>query len=198
MLLGNHEWMMMKALGISYLEPENEGTGNRAIYEAVEQKRIDRSDKEESLGLWYDNGGEVTHQAWNGLSGKEQKKLGDFLCSLPLSYDVNINGKDFKLVHAAPAELYRKFSASPYSNKAEFAVWDRGMFYYKFDIGSTVIFGHTATCYMQDNNPLEVWDMGDLVGIDCGSGIQEVSGLYPVEGRLACLRLDDRKVFYSK
>mgnify|MGYP001025872982 CR=1 FL=1 len=198
MLPGNHEWMMMKALGISHPMLKTKEEGGSIVYEAMMRKMLARRAEKERFALWYGNGGDVTHKAWKGLSDDERKELGNFLSSLPLSYDVNVNGKDYKLVHAAPTELYRKFSGAEYENEAEFAVWDREMFKYRFPFGAAIIFGHTPTLYMQDNNPLEIWDAGDMVGIDCGSGIQELSGLYSVKGRLACLRLDDGEVFYSK
>jgi hypothetical protein len=37
---------------------------------------------------------------------------------------------------------------------------------------------------------MKIWHGGQMIGIDCGSG-------YPDVGRLACLRLDDMKEFYS-
>lgn len=190
MLLGNHEWMMMKALGICY-----QGTGDLAGKGRICQSR---EPVEDLLSHWYENDGGVTHEAWKKLSGEEQERMGSFLSTLPLSYDVSASGKNFKLVHAAPVELYRHFPVSPYEDAVEFAVWDREMFHYNFNIGYTVVFGHTATCYMQDQNPLEIWDAGDMIGIDCGSGFPKSSGLFPVEGRLACLRLDDMQAFYSK
>lgn len=190
MLLGNHEWMMMKALGICY-QGMKDMIDTDGTYQSYESEK-------ELFSHWYENDGEVTYEAWKKLSGEEQEKLGSFLSALPLNYDVSVGGKAFKLVHAAPVELYRQFPASIYENAVEFAVWDREMFHYRFDIGATIVFGHTATCYMQEQNPLEIWDVGDMIGIDCGSGFPKPSGWFSVEGRLACLRLDDMQVFYSK
>lgn len=189
MLLGNHEWMMMKALGIRYYGL-GDLDGTDGTYQSYESE-------EELFTHWYENAGEVTHEAWRKLSGEEQEELGSFLSALPLSYDVSVGGKDFKLVHAAPVELYRQFPASPYENAVEFAVWDREMFRYSFDIGYTIVFGHTATCHMQEQNPLEIWNAEDMIDIDCGSGFPKPSAWFQVEGRLACLRLDDMQVFYS-
>lgn len=189
MLLGNHEWMMMKALGIRYhgvqaMEDINDGC-QRYVFE------------KDRFALWYENDGKVTHKVWKRLSSEKQDRLSRYLSGLPLSYDVSVKGKKFKLVHAAPIELYRQFPDSHYDNAVEFAVWDREMFQYRFDIGATVIFGHTATCYMQDRNPLEIWDAGNVIGIDCGSGFSRFLNWFSVKGRLACLRLDDMQVFYS-
>lgn len=68
--------------------------------------------------------------------------------------------------------------------------------------GVTVIFGHTFTQRYQINTPMEIWHSpeGGRIGIDCGSGypMKTFRWYAPVYGRLACLRLDDMKVFYSK
>lgn len=38
----------------------------------------------------------------------------------------------------------------------------------------------------------------DKIGIDCGSGYPESTDCGNADGRLACLRLDDGKEFYSE
>ena len=187
MLLGNHEWMMMNALNITYTGFTLKCNGFKST----------RETEEELFSLWYMNDGKVTHEAWNRLSGKEREELGAFLSRLPLGFDVSIDGRKYKLVHAAPVEKYRRFLMPGYANAVEYAVWDRRIFRHRFKTGCTLVFGHTPTLHMQDNNPLEIWDAGDRIGIDCGSGFPELSESFPVEGRLACLRLDDRQVFYS-
>ena len=52
-----------------------------------------------------------------------------------------------------------------------------------------MIFGHTPTHYFRSISPLEIWTNGEAIGIDCGCGF--------LDGRLACIRLEDMKVFYS-
>ena len=89
-----------------------------------------------------------------------------------------------------------------YDNQEEYAVWNR-IYYYEPDIeGKIIIFGHTPTSEYQHNNPLEIWrsPSGGKIGIDCGSGFPHPlsQGRHPAYGRLACLRLDDMKVFYSE
>ena len=80
-----------------------------------------------------------------------------------------------------------------YKNPVHYAVWKRLDLSDLIPDGYTVIFGHTPTRYYQENYPMEIWRDGNRIGIDCGSG-------YPEDGfgRLACLRLDDGKVFYSE
>ena len=59
--------------------------------------------------------------------------------------------------------------------------------------GSTtfvLVFGHTPTNHFQNAEPMRIWKGDDAIGIDCGCGYDY--------GRLACLRLDDMKEFYSE
>ena len=71
-----------------------------------------------------------------------------------------------------------------------------------FNFMKIIIFGHTPTSEYQHSNPLEIWrsPSGGKIGIDCGCGFPHPlsQGRHPAYGRLACLRLDDMKVFYSE
>ena len=87
---------------------------------------------------------------------------------------------------------YLNYPGTP--SPIHFAVWKRWRRYDTFIGEFTMIFGHTPTKYYQENVPMTLWYGNRCIGIDCGSG-------YPAdspEGRLACLRLDDGKVFYSE
>lgn len=170
MILGNHEYMMLRALGYPYDDNRDDGR-------AVEH--------------WYRNGGQVTHEAWQELPASEQWEIVDYLRKLPLNLNLTVNGSDYQLVHGAPTELY---SWEPkYKNPIHFAVWKRLGLYDRGTGNVTLVFGHTPTRYYQDCVPMELWYGEGKIGIDCGSGFPEDSP----EGRLACLRLDDGKVFYS-
>ena len=61
-----------------------------------------------------------------------------------------------------------------------------------------MIFGHTPTAHYQKSIPMKLWYGKNCIGVDCGSGYPEdPSEYYSKFGRLACLRLDDMKEFYS-
>lgn len=169
MLLGNHEYMMLRALGQPYDDNRDDGR---------------------ALAHWYRNGGDVTHRSWKHTRKAVRKGILDYLHGLPLSFDIRVNGTDYKLVHGAPIETYA--SDPKYRNPIHYAVWKRLDAAEKPLQGHTVVFGHTPTQYYQDKSPMEVWWDGNRIGIDCGSGFPEEG-----HGRLACLRLDDEKVFYS-
>lgn len=174
MLLGNHEYMMLRALGCPYDDYRDDGG---------------------AIDHWYRNGGEVTHNAIKGLSEPEVREITDYLRGLPLSINISVNATAYQLVHGAPVELY---SFDPkYRNPTHFAVWKRLGLYDRTCGGVTVIFGHTPTRHYQEGIPMTLWYGEGKIGIDCGSGYPE-AGAEGRYGRLACLRLDDGKVFYSE
>lgn len=170
LLLGNHEYMMLRALGHPCDSNVDDGR-------AVEH--------------WYRNGGGVTHRSWKFQRRAVRREIIEYLHSLPLHYDIEVNGRSYKLVHAAPVECFDP--ADPkYRSPVHFAIWKRLDPSDLLPEGYTLIFGHTPTRYFQDNRPMEVWYGDRRIGIDCGCG-------YPVgEGRLCCLRLEDGAVFYSE
>lgn len=172
MLLGNHEYMMLRALGHPCDDNPDDGW---------------------ALEHWYRNGGKVTHDHLKRIRRTLRQEIVEYLLGLPLSLEVEVGGRAYKLVHGAPAELYR--GAEPmYLNAVHYAVWKRLEPGDEFPGEETLIFGHTPTRHYQDNVPMELWYGEGRIGIDCGSG-------YPQEdesGRLACLRLDDGRVFYSE
>ena len=169
MLLGNHEYMMLRALG--HPKDTHLDDGNARDH-------------------WFRNGGQVTLSHFQLLPNALQAEIIDYLLSLPLSYDTRLGGVNYKLVHAAPEET---FDHTPkYPTPTHYAVWKR------WDVTDpppgdyTLIFGHTPTRYYRDVTPMEVWFDERRIGIDCGCA-------YPSPGgRLACLRLDDGKIFYSE
>lgn len=171
MILGNHEYMMLRALGCPY--DDYADTGN-------------------AIAHWYRNGGKVTHDHLKRIRKTLRMEIVEYLRGLPLNIDIEVNGMSYKLVHSAPVESY---SFEPrYRSAAYFAVWKRLGMDEALPGGGIHIFGHTTTKHYQDNVPMEIW-MGDgRIGIDCGSGYSEAK----TEGRLACLRLDDGRVFYSQ
>jgi serine/threonine protein phosphatase 1 len=151
----------------------------------------DNVDDGTALPHWYRNGGEVTHFALDRLGDSSQQEIFEYLKALPLNIDITVNDRRYKLVHGAPLETYE---ADPkYKNPIHYAVWKRLELPFDISEDYTMIFGHTPTQYYQSCSPMEILRMPKLIGIDCGSGFPEEG-----HGRLACLRLDDGKVFYSQ
>jgi len=184
MLLGNHEHMMLEAL--SDLHDDHE----------PDRKRL----HEQRMNRWYRNGGKVTHDHLKRLRKSLRAEIFEYLDKLPLREDVTVNGKRFILVHAAPAELFEQYrSSTKYTSEKSFALWYRFNELDANPCDGTVIFGHTITSHYQKDEPLCIWRGPGLICIDCGSSVPEWdSTLSTRKGRLACLRLDDMREFYSE
>ena len=181
MLLGNHELMMLKAL-YHPIPEEDEWP------ELTTQRR---------LRLWYNNGGDITHDYLKRIRKTIRTEIFEYLDRLPHCTEIEVNGNRFVLAHAAPAYEYPIY-AYKYESEREFSVWKRHRFFAKCN-DHMVIFGHTSTAHYQPENPLSIFYQNGWIGIDCGSYYREEgdpwSGRF---GRLACLRLDDMKEFYSE
>ena len=110
MLIGNHEYMMLKAIGhCKDAAEEKENTNWR-------QRRH-----------WYRNGGMVTHEQLKHYRKDTRADIFDFIWKLPTNIDVEVNGIKYKLVHASPEENYMTayWYSHDYKDSREFAVWDR-------------------------------------------------------------------------
>lgn len=173
MILGNHEYMMLRALG----EPADTN-----------------ADDGKAQAHWYHNGGGVTHSAWAWLRERVCWKILDYLHELPLNIDVEVGGKKYKLVHGAPVEGWETNRDPKYRTATHYAVWRRLDPEEPLPWGQTVIFGHTPTHYYQEGSPMGIWYGPGRIGIDCGSGWPEDGS----GGRLACLRLEDGAEFYAE
>lgn len=181
MLLGNHEYMMLHALGRPYDTYEKLSDMQRA----------------EVTRVWYRSGGRVTHQYWKHIRKDIREAIIQYLLSLPLNYDVKVGGIHYKLAHAAPVEEF-KHHAKKYPTPTQFATFKQWRLDDEQHGDYTLIFGHMHTNHYQCNNPMEVWFGDRRIAIDCGCDLPEVAtALNSSHGRLACLRLDDGKVFYS-
>lgn len=176
LILGNHEYMMLRALGYPVDDNLDDGT---------------------ALPHWYRNGGGVTHRHWKFLRKSVRREIIDYLHSLPLNRDIEVDGKHYKLVHASPLENWEQNTDPRYLNPTHFTVWYRLKAEETVPEGTTVLFGHTPTRHFQDAVPMALWHGENRIGIDCGCGYPE-SGPEGALGRLACLRLEDGAVFYAQ
>lgn len=184
MLLGNHEQMALDSLDPPAFTEKAELDIDRLI---------------ENVELWYQNGGAVTHWGLKNMPKDARKALFAYLRSLPYSYTVEVNGQIYKLVHAAPEELYQ-YHREKYETIQKFMSWYRVQNDEPISNDDTiVIFGHTPTCLLgQMTDPLTIYYGDHRIGIDCGASFPEDYKKYNLpRGRLAALRLDDMVEFYS-
>ncbi len=176
MLLGNHELMMLQSL----YYPSDEA--------AAPPHYISR---------WYRNGGRVTHDYLKRIRKQLRAEIFSYLDALPLNISIEVNGHQYVLVHAAPVDMYPTYG-NRYDTERDFAVWWRQLVEVPLSDERIVIFGHTTTHHFQTDTPMHIWYGNQMIGIDCGSSYPEgISAENGYAGRLACLRLNDMKEFYS-
>ena len=137
---------------------------------------------------WIINGGMETLMEYFDLSANQMLFLWDYLRQLPLQVMIRVNDTDYLLTHFMPISLYSQERDANMTD-TEFAVWSRVEANTPLPEGTTLVFGHTPTVFYQDVDPMRVWHGDRRIGIDCGCS--------DPSGRLACLRLDDMKEFYS-
>lgn len=173
MLMGNHEHMMLNGIAA----PE----------------MLSLNGEETNEELWFRNGGEITREEFDSEPEDVQGKILTYIGALPLNIDLNVEGTRFLLAHGTPACMFEKYGRE-YHNVTEFAVWERIESWMKVDFPADImICGHTPTWYYRDVSPMEICRIRDNVyDIDCGCASGEEGG-----GRLACLRLEDMKVFHT-
>lgn len=185
MLLGNHEHMMLDAL---YFHQDE--------YEFGWRYR-----QEKRLSLWYRNGGDVTHQYLKHIRKDIRAEVFAFLSQLPINIEIAVAEKKYILTHAAPTKLFEEMRLDTrHKDEKMFALWHRFQGWEENPCDETIIFGHTATYHFQRACcPMEIWYGDGLIGIDCGASYPEGEDPWSGRrGRLACLRLDDMKEFYSE
>lgn len=174
MVLGNHEYMMLSALYYP-ITPMSKWEKEEAL-------------RKHNLELWYRNGGEITHYYLKHYRKDVRQEIFKFLDHLPLNIEVNVNGKEFILAHAS---IWNDEMSNRMSKRTiEDIVWSRSGCCEYVPEGKFFIFGHTPTSNYQNNNPMTIWQEDDRMDIDCGCGYEH--------GRLACVRLEDFKEFYSE
>lgn len=182
LILGNHEYMMLQAIDPGFAE----WYGKLGL------------DGDACLQRWYRNGGNVTHAHLKRLRKSAREVIFRYLRALPLFIDLEVNGKMYKLVHAAHGAWFDPAVDTRYHTPTEYAVWKR------LEAGEFpktpyhVIFGHTGTYHYTGSEHLFIWHGTGQTGVDCGCGYPDppLPGS-PHYGRLACLRLEDGKEFYS-
>lgn len=165
--------------------------GSRRRFDAV-MEQIKLTDEDTLYIL-----GDVTHRDIKKLSEAERESLFDWIDALPTELDITVNGRRYKLVHAMPKELFY-LAKRPQLGEKYFSVWDRQSGEAPLSGEYTMIFGHTTSHHYQDGSPMRIWHGPDRMDIDCGSAYPDVQDKNAeFIGRLACIRLDDMREFYS-
>ena len=148
---------------------------------------------------------ELAHKSKaEGLTDAEKEEIKYYLLNLPLNRNISINGEDIILCHAATQKIAEKITER--DNIPFFCVWDRDNIPINLCLDETVIMGHTPTIqFDQKLNKLKgskkfnsVFKRLNLYAIDCAAGWPDNAVFYGKKGRLSCIRLDDKKIWYSR
>lgn len=161
------------------------GNHEKMCYEAM----VSENDSK-TLPMWIKNGGQVTLNALFRMEKAEIEEIMDYIKKMPLTASVTINDQEYLLLHSCPPHLY---NGKTLTKEAvwDFSLWTRVEPEDKMPDGRIFVFGHTPTECYQDKVPMSIYYGDGKIGIDCGSGNRhEVC-------RLACLRLEDMKEYYS-
>ena len=161
------------------------GNHEKMCYEAMVSE-----DGSKMLPTWVKNGGQVTMNALFRMEKAEIEEIMDYIKKMPLTASVTVNDQEYLLLHSCPPHFY---TGKTLTKEAvwDFSLWPRVEPDDVMPDGRIFIFGHTPTECYQDKLPLSIYYGNGKIGIDCGSGNRhEVC-------RLACLRLEDMKEFYS-
>ncbi len=139
----------------------------------------------------------------HSVSLEDFRRWADVISEFPFFVRREIGGKKYIIVHAGyiSEEEYRHAwstgAINPRFRIEDFYVWAReeGMDY--GEEGATVVFGHTPTIAERDfYNHGQVFfeERGNkrFINIDCGCVFRS----WNLEANLACIRLDDEKLFY--
>ena len=178
MTLGNHEVMMLDFL-LAQSKYRSSGILDRYFL---------KKDYEAKGRLWQGwNSGKATYDDFMTLSDKRRAVITEYLMSLPLLLNEEVNGRKFVLVHAFPYNYQGKnvyYKECP-DQVAEY-VWNREP-YFHID-GRIVVTGHTIVQYHYGNDKVET--DGQWYDIDMGLAMNSAVS------KLAALRLDDLSVTY--
>jgi len=160
--------------------------------------------------LWKRNGGLATLKRLEEISLEQQEIYLKYLRKLPLLKKIEVQGKEYLLVHAGihPSTNMEFLNQCLNENEEELLLIEEDVLWIRYEfllfknyIPYDIVFGHTPTIYLPEimskipdeiidgiiNSKIVKWQ--NKIGIDCGCA---------GEIQLGCLRLDDMKEFYVK
>ena len=177
-LMGNHEAMALDAI-------------SQLVRCAVRQGARGYNCSEDSVELWFSNGGEVSLINFLSLEEKEMQTAWDYMRAMPLYQEVTAGGRPFLLVHGGLEHFSPSRPLEDYHRDE--IVWCRPEPNTTYFPDRQVILGHTPTqfLYKSMRKPASVGKIfrtDSFIDIDCGC-------VYP-GGWLGCLCLDTMEELY--
>lgn len=169
MLLGNHEYMMLR-----YLSPDATGTDIRR---------------------WNWNGNAPTLSAYLKQKAKVQQRIRSYLQNLPTHMELEINGNRFYIVHGFPGENVHDEVWGRPNMDSENPIPDCRLIIGHTKVLSMIQSEEERIRYAIElenrGEHLRILHTHGFINIDCGCGYD-----MPIKA-LACLRLQDMKEYYE-
>lgn len=149
---------------------------------------------------WFKLGGDPTIREFVTLTVQERRDVIDYLGEFRMYEEVNIQGKDYVLVHGGFE--YENFDAEKYLDEYDLheLVWARINVNEEYFPDKYIVFGHTPTCLLwaqkagalldeilEEEICNRIFKNGKLIGVDCGCGH---------DGYLGCLCLETMEEYY--
>ncbi|MGN0435421.1 MAG: metallophosphoesterase [Wujia sp.] len=176
-IVGNHEIMAITCLKL-------------LLNEITEDflKRLSIEDYGQ-LADWMLNGGSSTIQEFVSLDTDEKQKVLDYIGEFIAYEELNVEGKDYLLVHAGIDDFIPDKPMEEYA--IDDLVWKRTDYEIPYFEDKYVVSGHTPTQGILGNKrPGYIYRANNHIAIDCGACRHD--------GRLAAICLETGEEFYSR
>lgn len=179
-IMGNHEAMAIEALPVLMRIRMRKG------------KKAQLTRKEfEAVEIWIQNGGEPSFKDFISLSDEDRQKVWDYMKSLPLYREIEVEGREFILLHGGLKGYSPERRLDEYTQ--DDIVWHRPRPCSAYYPDKCVIVGHTPVQLMRDRvgvqeSQAKIFKGKGYIDIDCGCVFRD--------GRLGCLCLDSMKEVY--
>lgn len=172
LILGNHEATMLSC---------------DFLLEEITEESIARltGEKLNIYSTWMINGGMATTSALSKLSAEEKEYIFEYLREAPLYEELNVNGRDFLLVHSGLGCFDKDKNIADYARYD--ILWSRPSPNVRYYEDKMTIFGHTPTFTYGAEFRGKAIVTDTWINIDTGAG----AGIAPM-----LLRLDDMQEFY--
>ncbi len=174
-IAGNHELMALENMKVLMHEITDEFLDT--LTDEAYGKLVD----------WIFNGAKTTIKELASLSAEDKADVLDFLGEFTAYEELEVNGRDYLLVHAGLGNFDPKKTMGDYS--IHDLVWERPDYTKPYFKNLKVITGHTPTMAIEENpNPGYIFKANNHIAIDCGACFEG--------GRLAMICLETGEEFY--
>lgn len=154
-LIGNHEYMALTVLNRLSVEISKDNAES-----CLSEKDI------ENYYHWVQDGGDVTCNQFQALSREDQQDILEYLEEFTLYEEVQVNGKEYILVHAGlePFDVHKALETYKIE-EIVFKSVDYQNMYFK---DKYVVSGHRPTFTIDEDHKGKIIEINNHLAIDCG------------------------------